>query len=98
MAGGAASVSAAGLPRRALAGALQAEFERQRIGLRDLICVYRERWWSYVCAEAECCPSEGRPIRPEAAAVLAAASVAEGRVVHADRDELVRMLAPTIER
>jgi hypothetical protein len=44
--------------------------------------------------EADCCPSEGRPVRPEAAGALAAATVAEGRAVHADRDDLVRTLAP----
>ena len=83
-----------GLPRRSLADALRSALAAARIGLRDVLCVHRQRWWSYGCERAECCPREGRPVRPEAASVLAAASVAEGRVVHADRDALIRVLAP----
>lgn len=88
---------AATLPRPRLAVELRAALTRARLDLQDLLCVRRERWTSYLCTEAACCPPGGNPVRPEAASVLAAATVAEGRVVHADRDDLVRLLAPAPE-
>jgi hypothetical protein len=82
------------LPRSGLVEEFRAALGRARIDVRDVLCVRAGRWWSYVCAEPRCCPSGGTPVRPELAGVLAAAMVAEGRVVHADRADLVATLAP----
>jgi hypothetical protein len=82
------------LPRASLARELRASLDRSRIGVRDVVCVQAGRWWSYVCTDVVCCPPEGKPVAVEAPGALAAAMVAEGRVVHADRDGLVASLAP----
>ena len=90
-----ATTPAGELPRPALVNELRAALGRRGVAVRDVLCARGARWWSYVCEEPACCPPEGSPVRPDAAAVLATATVAEGRVVHADREQLVATLAPT---
>jgi hypothetical protein len=82
------------LPRPELAGVIDAALAAARIGVRDLLCVHDGRWWSYVCDEPDCCPPEGRPVPTEAPSLLVAATVADGQVVHQNRDDLVATVAP----
>lgn len=84
----------AALPRADLVEEFRAALGRVRIDVHDALCVRGGHWWSYLCTEPRCCPPAGTPVRPELAGVLAAAMVAEGRVVHADRADLVATLAP----
>src|SRR5262245_45703338 len=51
------------------------------------------RYWSYVCDDPDCCPSEGIPFDVSASAVAAAATVV-GLVALPDRQSLVRLVAP----
>ncbi|MEV4540075.1 DUF4192 domain-containing protein [Micromonospora echinaurantiaca] len=71
--------------RAALAGA--------GLAVLDALRVTDGRWWSYLCAEPECCPPDGSPYDPGASAVPAAAVVA-GQVALPDRAALVAQVAP----
>ncbi|MEV6811663.1 DUF4192 domain-containing protein [Micromonospora sp. NPDC051296] len=59
----------------------------------DALRVTDERWWSYLCAEPECCPPEGTPYDPRASTVPAAAVFA-GQVALPDRAALAAQVAP----
>ncbi|MBX7269701.1 DUF4192 domain-containing protein [Micromonospora sp. Llam7] len=59
----------------------------------DALRVTDGRWWSYVCAQPECCPPEGTPYDPLASAVPAAAVFA-GQVALPDRAALAAQVAP----
>jgi hypothetical protein len=59
----------------------------------DVLLVVRDRWWSYVCAESDCCPSGGRLIPDEPSAFAAAATYA-GVVALPDRAALAALLDP----
>ncbi|MEV0967674.1 DUF4192 domain-containing protein [Microtetraspora glauca] len=51
------------------------------------------RYWSYVCARADCCPPEGTPYDPVSGRV-AAEAVVHGLVALPDRRTLVRSVEP----
>jgi hypothetical protein len=77
-------------------GAALSRQVRQRLGvdgltLLDTVVVNDGRYRSVECADSTCCPSEGRPVPPSSA--LVAAAVSEGRVIHADREDLAAELA-----
>jgi hypothetical protein len=63
------------------------------INVQDVLRVEGGRYWSYVCADPQCCPPEGVPFdlsgHPASAALAAA-----GLTVRADRAELASVLAP----
>ncbi|MGW3810237.1 DUF4192 domain-containing protein [Micromonospora sp. NPDC005113] len=71
--------------RAALAGA--------GLEVLDALRVTDGRWWSYLCAEVDCCPPEGRPYDPAANQVTASAVFA-GQVALPDRAALVAQVAP----
>ena len=75
--------AAVGPVAAALAGALAAA----DITLREFLRVKGGRYWSLVCADQACCPAEGTPFSPIAAAFAGAA-------VAADRAALAARLAP----
>ncbi|MEU4398595.1 DUF4192 domain-containing protein [Micromonospora orduensis] len=59
----------------------------------DALRVTGDRWWSYLCAEADCCPPEGR--RHDATAnQVTASAVFAGQVALPDRAALVAQVAP----
>lgn len=66
---------------------------RAGINVQDVLRVEGGRYWSYVCADPQCCPPEGMPFdltsHPASAALAAA-----GLTVRADRAELASVLAP----
>ncbi|WFF02097.1 DUF4192 domain-containing protein [Micromonospora sp. WMMD964] len=59
----------------------------------DALRVTEGRWWSYLCAEPDCCPPEGRRYDPSANPVTASAVFA-GQVALPDRAALVAQVAP----
>lgn len=59
----------------------------------DALRVTDDRWWSYLCAEADCCPPEGRRHDSTANQVTASAVFA-GQVALPDRAALVAQVAP----
>jgi hypothetical protein len=85
------------LPRARLVHRL---LDRLRAGgapAHDALLVRAGRWTSYLCADERCCPPRGLPLPDPASAgglsLIAAEAVGRGRVVLADRDELVALVA-----
>jgi hypothetical protein len=81
------------LPRRDLVDEVTDALE---VPVRDAMLVADGRVWSYTCADAACCPPEGRPMSPDSpgALALAAAHALHGHVVLPDRDALVATAWP----
>jgi len=73
----------------AFAGAVR----RRRFELRELLRVEDGRYWSYLCANPACCPTDGTafdyPSHPAAAAMTVA-----GLAAYPDRDAIAATLAP----
>jgi uncharacterized protein DUF4192 len=63
------------------------------VELGDALRVAGDRFWSYDCADLNCCPAEGTAF-DISSSVVAAQATLEGQVVLADRTELVRTVAP----
>ncbi|TNH25587.1 DUF4192 domain-containing protein [Micromonospora orduensis] len=61
----------------------------------DALRVTDDRWWSYLCPEADCCPPEGRRYDATANQVTASAVFA-GQVALPDRAALVAQVAPVV--
>ncbi|MFV2102239.1 DUF4192 domain-containing protein [Micromonospora sp. LOL_024] len=59
----------------------------------DALRVTDGRWWSYVCAQPECCPPAGTPYDPQAS-TLPAAAVFAGQVALPDRAALAAQVSP----
>jgi hypothetical protein len=62
--------------------------------LREALRIEHDRFWSYLCSDASCCPPEGTFVDIATNPVAAAANAA-GLVALPDRRELERMLAPS---
>ncbi|SBT49611.1 DUF4192 domain-containing protein [Micromonospora auratinigra] len=58
----------------------------------DALRVTDGRWWSYLCAEPECCPADGTPYDPVTSEVSAAAVFA-GQVALPDRAALTAQVS-----
>lgn len=58
------------LPWRRLVDRLEGDLRAADVGVLDMLLVDRDRFWSYRCEDAECCPAEGRVV-PEASTVAA---------------------------
>jgi hypothetical protein len=63
------------------------------LSVRDLLRVDQERWWSYLCEDAACCPPEGT-LFDHATSPAAATCVVEGLTALPSRRELLRQVAP----
>ncbi len=76
----------------------QAQDEATRLGLdvTDAMLVCGRRWWSYLCADAGCCPAEGQPLDTGASEVRAAATFA-GLVALPNRASVEALLEPLPE-
>lgn len=59
----------------------------------DVLLVSDGRWWSYLCAEPQCCPPEGQRM-PDAPSAFAAAATYSGVVALPDRESLATLLEP----
>jgi hypothetical protein len=73
----------------AVAGAVR----RDGLRLHELLRVEDGRYWSYLCANPECCPPDGVPFDAQANPAAAAMTVA-GLVAYPDRAALAGTLAP----
>jgi hypothetical protein len=76
-----------------VADALAAAVRRSRLRLWELLRVEGGRYWSYVCANPDCCPAAGTPFDYATHPVAAAMTVA-GLAAYPDRQALARTLAP----
>jgi Domain of unknown function (DUF4192) len=76
-----------------VAGALGAVAESAGIDVADVLRVEDGRYWSYLCANAECCPAAGTPFDPGAQAA-AAAVAGTGSPVLADRADVAALVSP----
>jgi Domain of unknown function (DUF4192) len=77
-----------------LADALTVQLRGAGIDLVEVVCVADGRWWSLLCMNEACCPSEGTPINAVSTSACAAAMTYAGVAVLESRDELVRTIAP----
>ncbi|MBM0238016.1 DUF4192 domain-containing protein [Micromonospora sp. ATA32] len=59
----------------------------------DALRVTDGKWWSYLCAEPDCCPPDGTPYDPASSKVTATAVFA-GQVALPDRAALTAQVAP----
>ena len=79
-----------------VAGALGAVAGSAGIDVADILRVEDGRFWSYLCANDECCPAAGTPFDPgaQAAGAAAAAMAGTGHAVLADRAAVAARVAP----
>ncbi|WP_406298816.1 DUF4192 domain-containing protein [Embleya sp. NBC_00888] len=64
------------------------------IEVREAVCVTADRWWSYGCTDADCCPPEGTPLRTRRDSTVAATAVWAGLPEPVSLAELVRRFRP----
>lgn len=81
------------LPHRALVADIRALAAEAGASILDALLVRAGRWWSYVCADERCCPSQGRPRAGQSSRAAATATYA-GLVALPDRTDVVAMLTP----
>jgi hypothetical protein len=76
-----------------VADAFAAAVSGRRLQLRELLRVEDGRYWSYLCANAACCPAEGTAFDYSSHPAAAAMTVA-GLAAYPDRDAVAATLAP----
>ena len=81
-----------------LVGCLGIALQSLDIHLTDALFVWRERWWSYLCHDPECCPPEGRAVRDSAGWAAAAEAVGHGLSAAASRKDFAAAFAPVDPR
>jgi hypothetical protein len=85
------------LPHQDGVDALITACEDAHLFVRDVLLIDQGNFWSYMCANAECCPPEGTVISPDDR--LAAERVGLGLPAAAEsREELVARFAPRPDR
>ncbi|SDC74050.1 protein of unknown function [Geodermatophilus telluris] len=83
----------ADLPHRDLVHEVVLALDAHDVPVREALLVRAGRWWDYDCPYPCCAPGAGTPL-PGGASPLAAAAVAGGAVLAADRDALAARIAP----
>ncbi|MBU6245661.1 MAG: DUF4192 family protein [Actinomycetales bacterium] len=93
--------------REDIASALQACLERERVACLDILHVFEDRWWSYLCQDG-CCPRVGRRLDPQVQAEVASwlgstgsppAPSRQAVVADLDADQQARAIVqPEVER
>jgi hypothetical protein len=81
-----------------LVGGIGVALQSLDIHLTDALFVWRERWWSYLCRDPECCPPEGRAVRDSAGWAAAAEAVGHGLSAAASRKDFAAAFAPVDPR
>ena len=76
-----------------VAGALGAAARMAGVDVLDVLRVEDGRYWSYLCADEDCCPRAGVPFDPDAHSAAAAMASAGNRVL-ADRAAVAARVAP----
>ncbi|MFG3141666.1 DUF4192 domain-containing protein [Streptomyces sp. NPDC048211] len=62
----------------------------------EALCISGDRFWSYVCPDARCCPAEGNPLAMPGTSVMAAAATYAGVQVRGSLREMeARLMPPT---
>lgn len=85
------------LPHRDGIEAITAACTAEDIAVKDAMLIDGDRWWSYLCANADCCPPEGQPI-PEDTSLLEAERIGSGQLAVAEsREEIVARYAPRLD-
>lgn len=84
------------LPWHGVAEALENAAAATGCAVIDALLVSGGRWWSYSCAQTDCCPPEGRAL-PEQTTVIEAAATYAGLVALPDRAALAAVLEPLPE-
>ncbi|BAJ31174.1 MULTISPECIES: DUF4192 domain-containing protein [Kitasatospora] len=80
---------------RPLAAALARAFRDERVAVKESLCVSGGRWWSFLCAGADCCPPDGTPVRAaHQPSPLAAAATYAGLAPRGSRKAIVAGLSP----
>ncbi len=81
---------------RPLADALLASCRDLGLRVLEALCLSDDRYWSYVCAEADegCCPAEGRPMLMPGTSVIAASATFAGIQVRGTQKEMETRLTP----
>src|SRR5205085_11977233 len=81
------------MPRREL---VETVCDGMPVPVDDALLMRAGRWWSYSCADDDCCPAEGRAVDTGSSAALAvaAAQAINGRAVLADRAAVAASVAP----
>jgi hypothetical protein len=88
-----AGAAGAELPWSAVAASVGREAEGLGCPVVDILLVIGDRWWSYFCAEPECCPAEGTPL-PDGPSAFTAAATYAGVVALPNRAALEAVLDP----
>lgn len=93
--------------REDIATALQACLEHERVACLDILHVFEDRWWSYLCQDG-CCPRVGRRLDPQVQAEVASwlgstgsppAPSRQAVVADLDADQQARAIVqPEVER
>ncbi|THA35416.1 DUF4192 domain-containing protein [Streptomyces sp. A1277] len=60
----------------------------------EALCISGNRYWSYVCPDARCCPAEGNPLAMPGTSVMAAAATYAGIQVRGSLREMEARLTP----
>lgn len=76
-----------------LVEAMRTRLTDERIEVREAVCCDGSRYWSYLCDDERCCPSEGTPYSIESTSTMANA-VFNGLEVLPDREALARRFDP----
>ena len=87
-----------GLPREALIDLLTRRLGKKRVEVFEALLVHGGLWYSYHCADGQCCPAEGTPVSHDptpAAARYAAEAVLLGNSVLPSRDDVRRSFEPS---
>lgn len=95
--GSAAGDGLGGLPDRALVAQVSDGLAVAGLGLVDALYVAGDRWWSYACQDAGCCPPGGRLLPAAGGRVSAAVAAATyaGMVALPSREALAQTLDPS---
>ena len=84
--------STGALPERPVATAVGRMASESGVAVEDLIAVWEDRWWSYVCRDARCCPPQGHPLPDPATVPTVASMVVEGVAPAPSREALAASL------
>ncbi len=82
-------------PHEAFVTALLGRLDRRGLPVLDALYVTAERYWSYTCEGAGCCPADGFPVAEAQSSPVAMAYVMAGLAPLASRDALVERVRPS---
>ncbi len=87
-----AEATAPDLPWQHVVEAIGHELEQHDLALTDALLIGRDRWWSYLCENPQCCPPDGTPVEASEAWRVRAAFAYEGVAALPSRDAVADRL------